>query len=126
MGNRWSMLLLATGAVLLWILVEGTALEGMIDLIFVLAGGFLLIRAGLLGTRRAKPSRWAGHTPLGTGLAGVGLVVLSLEQHLETLASGLWFVVVLVGTLALVVGVEIESRAARRQAVSGLERSNKR
>ena len=119
MSTRWSTLILVVGgATVVWLVAGGTAVEPLIELALVLLGGFLIVRAALLRTGRAQPSTWAGHTALGTGLVGIGLLVIGLEQRVDDLASGLWFLTVVAGTIALVIGVWLESRAARRQADS--------
>lgn len=117
MGNRWSTLLLVVGGpTVVWLLSGGTMIEPLVELALVVLGGFLVVRAVFLRMGRVQPSTWAGYTAVGTGLVGIGLLVIGLEQRVDDLAPGLWLATVLAGVLALFIGVWIETRAARRQA----------
>jgi len=105
-STRWSIVLsVVAGVALYWLVAEGI-IGPLIDLLLVVGGGFLIVRACLLRFGRAQPSRWGGYTALGVGLTGIGMVVFGMEQQLETF-----------GFVAFLVGIWLETRAGLRRKV---------
>ena len=125
--NSIILLCVVVGWALLWFIAAGTAIESLIDFLMIVGGGFLLVRACLLRFGRARPSRRGGYTALGICLTGIGLVVLGMEQLIETFAPALWWIDV-PALLALFLGILLEARAGLRRKDEPIVevRSNKR
>lgn len=108
-------ILIVLAAALTWLYFEGSSAQPVADIVVAVIGVWFLLRGFLLGRGTARPSSLGGHTPRGTTLMGVGLLLLGLVRWIETMAEVVWAPVLLVAFFTMAIGVWMEGRAAGRE-----------